>query len=116
MIRGHPEVRLTDGLCVRSSQGKAGIYSTSLIAEIVVVKTNGRNTRVKPVLLGTDRSPPTQSHFSVDETYGLNLMEQSSMVSAVNLNSDPLEPAKYGLDFWRSLGEWNPMLSTVDLS
>lgn len=60
------------------------------------------NNTVKPVILGTDRSPPTQQLSALDNgTDGfLSVPNNVSRIEQVNAT---LQPEKYGLDFWESL-------------
>jgi hypothetical protein len=66
---------------------------------IVVLSSN--NT-VTPVVLGKDRSPPTQQFSALDKGPDgfLSVPNNSSRINTVNA---ALQPDKYGLDFWQSL-------------
>ncbi|KAJ7288401.1 DNase I-like protein [Mycena rebaudengoi] len=66
---------------------------------IVVISSN--NT-VTPLVLGRDRSPPTQlfSALDVGKDGFLSTPNNQSRIDAVNAT---LQPDKYGLDFWASL-------------
>ncbi|KAL0960684.1 hypothetical protein HGRIS_005712 [Hohenbuehelia grisea] len=66
---------------------------------IVVVSTN--NT-VTPIILGKDRSPPTQhlSALDVGKDGFLSVPNNSSLVDSTK---SELQPDKFGLDFWESL-------------
>lgn len=60
------------------------------------------NNTVTPVILGKDRSPPTQYFSSLDigPDGFLSVPNNSSRISLVNAT---LEPEEYGMDFWKSL-------------
>lgn len=60
------------------------------------------NNTIKPVVLGKDRSPPTQQLSALDKgTDGfLSVPTNTSRVETVNAT---LQPDQYGLDFWESL-------------
>jgi hypothetical protein len=57
---------------------------------------------VTPVILGKDRSPPTQLFSALDTGADgfLSVPNNSSRIEEVNAT---LQPDKYGLDFWESL-------------
>ena len=67
------------------------------------------NNTVAPVVLGVDRSPPTQFYTDLDTGAGgfLATPNNASQVQVVNAT---LQPDKFGLDFWESL---EGMLVTV---
>ncbi|KAK5636346.1 hypothetical protein RRF57_012058 [Xylaria bambusicola] len=76
-----------------------------------------RNRTFAPIVLGKQRSPPTQQLSGLDSGNAFAVPNNKSLVSVVN---PVLEPSKYGLDFWESLvGEYvtikTPVLS-VDLT
>lgn len=60
------------------------------------------NNPVVPVVLGVDRSPPTQnlSPLDVGPDGFLSAPNNVSLIEAVNAT---LQPDKYGIDFWESL-------------
>ncbi|EPQ54532.1 DNase I-like protein [Gloeophyllum trabeum ATCC 11539] len=62
------------------------------------------NNTIKPVVLGIDKSPPTQQLAALD-VYGdldgfLSVPNNQSQLEVLNAT---LQPEKYGLDFWESL-------------
>jgi hypothetical protein len=77
------------------------------LTEITSPKLRGvleRNRTFAPIELGTDRSPPTRLHSSLDEGDIFGVPNNQSLISVVN---PILKPRKYGLDFWESLvGEY----------
>lgn len=85
----------------RSSTAPDDLTTTELSSpsNIVVLSTN--NT-VTPVVLGKDRSPPTQLFNSLDigPDGFLSVPNNSSRIDTVNA---PLQPDVYGMDFWASL-------------
>jgi hypothetical protein len=68
-------------------------------ANITVISSN--NT-VTPLILGKDRSPPTQlfSALDIGSDGFLSVPNNSSRIEVVNAT---LQPDKYGMDFWESL-------------
>ncbi|KAF9480152.1 DNase I-like protein [Pholiota conissans] len=85
----------------RSSTAPNDLTGTELASptNIVVLSTN--NT-ITPVILGKDRSPPTQlfSALDVGPDGFLSVPNNSSQIDTVNA---PLQPDLYGMDFWASL-------------
>lgn len=74
---------------------------TELTGPTNIVVLSSNNT-VTPLILGKDRSPPTQAWSSLDVGPDgfLSLPNNVSLVEATNAN---LQPETYGLDFWESL-------------
>lgn len=70
-----------------------------------------QNNTVQPIILGQDRSPPTQSLSALDTAAGpdgwLSVPNNQSQISTTNAT---LLPQQHGLDFWASL---EGMLVTV---
>lgn len=96
----------------RSASYPNYLYLTELIypANITVLSSNNA---VTPLVLGKDRSPPTEklSALDVGKQGWLSVPNNVSLVEAVNAT---LQPNLYGLDFWESL-EGTPCL-LVDTS
>ncbi|KAJ3551534.1 hypothetical protein NPX13_g11339 [Xylaria arbuscula] len=64
----------------------------------------GHNYTFAPIVLGKDRSPPTQQLSSLDTGDAFAVPNNQSLISVAN---PILQPSKYGLDFWESLvGEY----------
>ena len=62
------------------------------------------NASIEPIVLGVDRIPPTELLSSLDEREQRFFGDHSpAMYQSFSIN--PLDPTRYGLDFWRSLGE-----------
>lgn len=68
-----------------------------------------QNNTVAPIVLGVDRSPPTQFYTDLDKGAGgfLATPNNASQIQVVNAT---LQPDQFGLDFWESL---EGMLVTV---
>ncbi|KDR77188.1 hypothetical protein GALMADRAFT_225318 [Galerina marginata CBS 339.88] len=66
------------------------------------IKVLSSNNTLTPVILGKDRSPPTQLFSAQDAGPDgfLSVPNNSSLISTVNAT---LQPDKYGMDFWESL-------------
>ncbi|KAF9077540.1 Endonuclease/exonuclease/phosphatase [Rhodocollybia butyracea] len=77
-----------------------GTEITSPSAANIVVLSTG-NT-VAPVILGTDRSPPTQVLSALDKGPDGWLSVPNAQFEQDTVNAT-LKPAKFGLDFWSSL-------------
>jgi hypothetical protein len=86
------------------------LYSTELTSPSSLLVLSHNNS-VAPLVLGVDRSPPTQSFSALDDAAGpdgwLSLPNNQSLMSATN---QTLTPDKHGLDFWKSI---EGMLVTV---
>ncbi|KAJ7601134.1 Endonuclease/exonuclease/phosphatase [Mycena floridula] len=85
----------------RSSTSPNNLFSTELTSPTNIVVLSSNNT-LTPVVLGVDRSPPTQqlSALDVGPDGFLAVPNNSSLISTVNAT---LQPDKYGMDFWESL-------------
>ncbi|KAH7105575.1 DNase I-like protein [Auriculariales sp. MPI-PUGE-AT-0066] len=75
------------------------LFVTELSSPTNIVVVSSNNT-VAPVVLGQDRSPPTQKYTALDQPGFLGVPNNSSRIEVVNAT---LQPEKYGLDFWESL-------------
>ncbi|KAF9483503.1 DNase I-like protein [Pholiota conissans] len=77
------------------------LYVTEITSPTNITVLSSNNT-VNPVILGKDRSPPTQyfSQLDVGPDGFLSVPNNSSQISVVNAT---LQPEKYGMDFWESL-------------
>lgn len=60
------------------------------------------NNTVTPIILGKDRSPPTQYLSSFDEGRDGFLSVPNNQTDLVAANPNA-QPDKYGIDFWSSL-------------
>ena len=85
----------------RSSSSPGYLFMTEITSPTNITVVSSGNV-VTPVILGKDRSPPTQLYNSLDAGPDgwLSVPNNVSLVSAVNAT---LEPTKYGMDFWESL-------------
>lgn len=77
------------------------LLSTELSSPTNITVLSSNNT-VKPVVLGVDRSPPTQSLSALDVGRDgfLTVPNNQSRIDTVNAT---VQPSKFGLDFWSSL-------------
>ncbi|THV05257.1 DNase I-like protein [Dendrothele bispora CBS 962.96] len=87
----------------RSSSSPNDLLQTEISspsASNVVVLSSGNN--VSPVILGRDRSPPTEllSALDIGADGWLSAPNNQSLVDTVNAT---LQPDLYGMDFWSSL-------------
>ncbi|KAI0050405.1 DNase I-like protein [Auriscalpium vulgare] len=85
----------------RSSSSPNDLTGTELDSPANVTVLSSNNT-VKPVILGTDRSPPTQALSALD-TGSDGWLSAPNNVSRIDSTNATLVPAKYGMDFWESL-------------
>ena len=85
----------------RSSSYPTYLLATELSSPSNITVLSSNNT-VKPIVLGVDRSPPTQylSALDVGRDGFLSVSGNQSRVDTVNAT---VLPTKYGLDFWSSL-------------
>ncbi|KAI1750567.1 Endonuclease/exonuclease/phosphatase [Xylaria castorea] len=91
--------------------GEVAEYRSSVdylpLTEITFPKVHAvlaRNHTLAPIVLGTQRSPPTKLLSSLDEGDVFGVPNNQSLISVAN---PVLQPDKYGLDFWESLmGEY----------
>ena len=85
----------------RSSTAPGDLVGTELGSPSNIVVLSQNNT-VTPVVLGRDRSPPTQlfSALDVGPDGFLSVPNNVSLIDSVNAT---LQPDLYGMDFWSSL-------------
>ena len=85
----------------RSSSDPDNLFSTEIESPTNITVISSNNT-VKPLILGKDRSPPTQALSALDKGPDgwLSVPNNQSRVDTVNAT---LQPAKFGMDFWSSL-------------
>lgn len=85
----------------RSSSNPGYLFMTEITSPTNITIVSSSNV-IAPVVLGKDRSPPTQllNGLDVGPDGWLTVPNNASLVSAVNAT---LEPTKYGMDFWESL-------------
>ncbi|KAG5638165.1 hypothetical protein H0H81_001461 [Sphagnurus paluster] len=85
----------------RSSTSPNDLFLTEIEfpANITVLS---RNNPVNPVILGKDRSPPTQHLTALDDGPDGFLSVPNNVTRIESINPS-LQPDKYGLDFWESL-------------
>ncbi|KAL4753460.1 hypothetical protein BDW72DRAFT_210311 [Aspergillus terricola var. indicus] len=75
------------------------LYLTEITSpSSIVVQSSGNE--VSPVIIGKDRSPPTEAYSSLDTGDVLAVPNNVSQISVAN---PVLQPDKYGMDFWESL-------------
>ncbi|THH20544.1 hypothetical protein EW146_g821 [Bondarzewia mesenterica] len=85
----------------RSSSSPGNLFATELTSPTNIIILSSNNT-VSAIVLGRDRSPPTQALSALDTGADgwLNVPNNVSQIDAVNAT---LKPAEFGLDFWESL-------------
>lgn len=85
----------------RSSSYPTYLLGTELSSPANITVLSANNI-IKPVVLGVDRSPPTQYLSALDVGHDgfLSVPNNQSRIAVVNAT---VEPTKYGLDFWSSL-------------
>ena len=85
----------------RTASSPNNLFQTELDAPANIIVISSNNT-VTPLILGKDRSPPTQlfSALDVGSDGFLSVPNNSSRIEADNAT---LRPDKYGMDFWESL-------------
>ncbi|KAF8964437.1 Endonuclease/exonuclease/phosphatase [Flammula alnicola] len=85
----------------RSSSSPNNLFTTELDSPTNITVLSSNNT-VTPVVLGKDRSPPTQQFSALDVGPDgfLSVPNNSSRIDSVNAT---LQPDKFGMDFWESL-------------
>ncbi|TFY75479.1 hypothetical protein EWM64_g8535 [Hericium alpestre] len=87
----------------RSSSAPNDLFGTELDSPTsLVILSNSSSGAVKPIVLGKDVSPPTQSFTGLDvgPDGWLSAPNNVSQVETVNAT---VQPTKFGLDFWESL-------------
>ena len=85
----------------RSSSYPTYLLGTEFSSPTNITVLSSNNT-VKPVVLGVDRSPPTQ-YLSALDTGRDGFLAVPGNQSQVEVTNATAQPAKYGLDFWSSL-------------
>lgn len=85
----------------RSSSNPSFLMTTELSSPSSIKVLSSGNT-VKPLVLGVDRSPPTELFSSLDAGADgiLSVPNNQSRIDVVN---PEMQPTKFGLDFWSSL-------------
>lgn len=85
----------------RPSDDPTFLSATELESPTSIVVLSTGNT-VKPIVLGVDRSPPTQSLSALDVGPDgfLSVPGNQSRADTVNATA---QPTKFGIDFWSSL-------------
>ncbi|KAG6903122.1 hypothetical protein C0995_004669 [Termitomyces sp. Mi166 len=84
-----------------SSSSRNNLFITEIDSPTSITVISSNNA-IEPVVLGVDRSPPTQQLTGLDsgpDGY-LSIPNNVTLVEAVNPS---LQPDLYGLDFWESL-------------
>ncbi|KAL4975976.1 Endonuclease/exonuclease/phosphatase [Aspergillus desertorum] len=75
------------------------LYLTEITSpSSIVVKSSGNE--VTPVVIGKDRSPPTEAYSSLDIG---DVLAVPNNVSQISVDNPVLQPETYGMDFWESL-------------
>ncbi|KAL2865325.1 endonuclease/exonuclease/phosphatase family protein, partial [Aspergillus lucknowensis] len=88
----------------------AYLYLTEISSpSSIVVKSSGNE--VTPVVIGKDRSPPTEIYSGLDtgDVYAL-----PNNVSQISVRNPVLNPSRYAMDFWESLS--GELVSLTDLT
>ncbi|RPA76398.1 endonuclease/exonuclease/phosphatase family protein [Ascobolus immersus RN42] len=93
------DVLVVDGKVDEYRSGKDQLFLTELINPTNIRKT-ASGMAVEPLVLGKERSPPTEEYTSLDNGNVFNYPNNVTDVETVN---PTLNPKKYGLDFWESL-------------
>lgn len=85
----------------RSASAPNNLFLTEIESPADIVVLSSNNT-VTPLILGKDRSPPTQqlSALDIGPDGFLSAPNNVSRVESVNAT---LQPDKFGMDFWESL-------------
>lgn len=85
----------------RSASRPNDLFVTEIDVPANITVLSSNNT-VKPVVLGQDRSPPTENLTPLDDGPDgfLSVPNNVTLVERVN---GTLQPDKFGLDFWESL-------------
>ena len=85
----------------RSASQPNDLHLTELVSPTNITVLSSGNPIV-PVVLGRDRSPPTQ-HFSSLDSGRDGFLSVPANQSLQDLPDRRLQPDRYGLDFWESL-------------
>ncbi|EEB86802.1 hypothetical protein MPER_16106 [Moniliophthora perniciosa FA553] len=86
----------------RSSTAPDDLFITELLPNISTITVLSSNNTITPIVLGRDRSPPTQFLTALD-VGGDSFLSVPNNVSRLMSVNATLEPETYGLDFWESL-------------
>ncbi|KZT19529.1 DNase I-like protein [Neolentinus lepideus HHB14362 ss-1] len=87
----------------RSSFKPNDLFLTQLSTPSSLMVLSSGNT-IKPVVLGVDRSPPTQQLSALDLTGDLDgYLSVPNNQSQLEVSNATLQPDLFGLDFWESL-------------
>ncbi len=79
----------------------AYLYLTEITSpSSIVVKSSGNE--VAPVVIGKDRSPPTEVYSGLDGADG-DVYALPNNASQISTENPVLKPELYGMDFWESL-------------
>lgn len=85
----------------RSSSNPSFLMTTELSSPSSIKVLSSGNT-VKPLVLGVDRSPPTELFSSLD-TGADGILSVPNNQSRIDVVNPEMQPTKFGLDFWSSL-------------
>lgn len=85
----------------RSSTRPDDLFLTELTSPTNITTISSNNT-VTPIVLGRDRSPPTELFSALDEGPD-GFLSVPNAVNKIESQNATLQPDKYGLDFWESL-------------
>lgn len=77
------------------------LFLTEIVSPTNIVVLSSNNT-VTPVILGKDRTPPTQKLSALDNGPDGFLSVPNNVTCLESVNAT-LQPDQYGLDFWESL-------------
>ncbi|KXN88229.1 hypothetical protein AN958_07688, partial [Leucoagaricus sp. SymC.cos] len=85
----------------RSSTSPNNLFATEIASPTNIVVHSSNNT-FPVIVLGKDRSPPTQ-YLSALDVGPDGFLSQPNNVSRIDSINDELQPDLYGMDFWESL-------------
>lgn len=85
----------------RSSSSPNNLFATEIASPTNIVVRSSNNT-FPIVILGKDRSPPTQELSALDVGPD-GFLSNPNNVSRIDTVNDELRPDRYGMDFWESL-------------
>lgn len=85
----------------RSTSDPSYLFATEIESPTDITILSSNNI-VTPLVLGQDRSPPTQSLSQLDRGNDGWLSVPGNR-SQIEVENHKLQPAKYGMDFWKSL-------------
>lgn len=84
-----------------ASEVPNNLFLTEIVSPTDIVVLSSNNT-VEPIILGKDRSPPTQKLTALDDGPD-GFLSIPNNVTLLESGNATLQPDKYGLDFWESL-------------